>query len=79
VDRPTFADEFLLAVAVAIGDARSRFAQDDAECHGPATLFSRTIFTPATAVLEIRTIGSCFRVAKGTIIAQRKDATQISP
>jgi hypothetical protein len=32
VDRPTFADEFLLAVAVAIGDARSRFAQDDAEC-----------------------------------------------
>jgi hypothetical protein len=32
VDRPTFADEFLLAVAVAIGDARRRFAQDDTEC-----------------------------------------------
>ena len=34
--RPTFADEFLLAVAVAIGDARSRFAQDDAECDARA-------------------------------------------
>jgi hypothetical protein len=36
VDRPTFADEFLLAVAVAIGDARRRFAQDDAECDARA-------------------------------------------
>jgi hypothetical protein len=27
-----FTDEFMLAAAVAIGDARSRFAQDDAEC-----------------------------------------------
>jgi hypothetical protein len=36
MDRPTFADEFLLAVAVAIGDARSRFAQDDAECDARA-------------------------------------------
>ena len=35
MDRPTFADEFLLAVAVAIGDARRRFAQDDAECDAP--------------------------------------------
>jgi hypothetical protein len=42
--------------------------------HGPATLFSRTIFTPVTAVLEVRAIGSCFRVAKGTIVAERKDA-----
>ena len=36
MDRPTFADEFLFAVAVAIGDARSRFAQDDAECDARA-------------------------------------------
>jgi hypothetical protein len=36
VDRPPFADEFLLAVAVAIGDARRRFAQDDAECDARA-------------------------------------------
>jgi hypothetical protein len=36
MDRPTFADEFLLAVAVAIGDAQSRFAQDDAECDARA-------------------------------------------
>ena len=36
MDPPTFADEFLLAVAVAIGDARSRFAQDDAECDARA-------------------------------------------
>jgi hypothetical protein len=32
VYRPTFADEFRGAVAVTIGDARSRFAQDEAEC-----------------------------------------------
>ena len=78
MDRPTFADEFLLAVAVAIGDARSRFAQDDAECDARAgyALFTNNLHA-ATAVLEI--IGSCFRVAKGTIIAERKDATQISP
>ena len=40
--------------------------------HGPATLFSRTIFTPAIAVLEIRAIGSCFRVAQGTIMRNGK-------
>jgi hypothetical protein len=32
VDRPTLADEFLRAVAVAIADAPRRLAQDDAEC-----------------------------------------------
>ena len=32
VHRPTFADEFRRAVAVAIANARGRFAQDDAEC-----------------------------------------------
>ena len=36
MDRPTFADEFLLAVAVAIGDARSRFAHDDPKCDARA-------------------------------------------
>jgi hypothetical protein len=45
VDRPTFADEFLLAVAVAIGDARRRFAQDDAECDARAgyALFTNSL------------------------------------
>ena len=45
MDRPTFADEFLLAVAVAIGDARSRFAQDDAECDARAgyALFTNSL------------------------------------
>src|ERR1700726_1365517 len=32
--------------------------------HGPATLFSRTIFTPVTAVLEVRAIGSLSRNGK---------------
>ena len=45
MDRPTFADEFLLAVAVAISDAQSRFAQDDAECDARAgyTLFTNNL------------------------------------
>ena len=34
--RPAFADEFRRAVAVAIANARSRFAQDDAECDARA-------------------------------------------
>ena len=45
VDRPTFADEFVLAVAVAIGDARRRFTQDDAECDARAgyALFTNSL------------------------------------
>ena len=80
MDPPTFADEFLLAVAVAIGDARSRFAQDDAECDARAgyALFTNNLHAGNSGSRNTA-IDSCFRVAEGTIIAERKDATQISP
>ena len=45
MDRPTLADDFLLAVTVAIADVPIRLAQDYSQCDaGPATLGSRAIF-----------------------------------